>query len=359
MFSDPDADAPHVAEADAAVRLPGSSPADTYLNAPALVAAALAAGADAVHPGYGFLSEDAGFARAVQAAGLTWVGPPADAIEAMGSKITSKKLAAEAGVPVLPELAPDAITGYPVLVKASAGGGGRGMRVVRSAGELPAALESARREAQSAFGDGTRVLRAAAGRRPARRGAGPGRRPRHGLDADRTRLLGAAPVPEGDRGDPVPGGRGRRCARGCSRPRQAVTARGRLPRRRHRRVPASPATGSSSSWSSTPGCRSSTRSPSACTASTWSRCSSASPEGWPCRRTRRRRPGTRSRPGCTPKTRPTATARPAARCTRCTSRAWTRGSPRPPPGRAAGCGWTRASRRAARSARTTTRCWPS
>jgi propionyl-CoA carboxylase alpha chain len=155
VFSDPDAGAPHAAAADAAVRLPGSSPADTYLNGPAIVAAAVAAGADAVHPGYGFLSEDAGFARAVQAAGLTWIGPPADAIEAMGSKITSKKLAAEAGVPVLPELAPGEITDYPVLVKASAGGGGRGMRVVRGPGELPAALESARREAQAAFGDGT------------------------------------------------------------------------------------------------------------------------------------------------------------------------------------------------------------
>ena len=155
VFSDPDAGAPHVTEADAAVRLPGSSPADTYLNAPMVIAAALAAGADAVHPGYGFLSEDAGFARAVQAAGLTWVGPPADAIEAMGSKITSKKLAAGAGVPVLPELDPAAIPGYPVLVKASAGGGGRGMRVVRRAEELQPALESARREAQSAFGDGT------------------------------------------------------------------------------------------------------------------------------------------------------------------------------------------------------------
>jgi propionyl-CoA carboxylase alpha chain len=153
VFSDPDAGEPHAAEADAAVRLPGSSAADTYLNAPALIAAAQAGGADAVHPGYGFLSEDAGFARAVQAAGLTWIGPPPDAIEAMGSKITSKKLAAGAGVPVLPELSPGDITAYPVLVKASAGGGGRGMRVVRGAAELPAALESARREAQSAFGD--------------------------------------------------------------------------------------------------------------------------------------------------------------------------------------------------------------
>jgi propionyl-CoA carboxylase alpha chain len=153
VFSDPDAGAPHAAEADAAVRLPGAAPADTYLNATALVAAALAAGADAVHPGYGFLSEDAGFARTVMANGLTWIGPPADAIAAMGSKITSKKLAAEAGVPVLPELSPGTVRDYPVLVKASAGGGGRGMRVVRSADELEAALESARREAQSAFGD--------------------------------------------------------------------------------------------------------------------------------------------------------------------------------------------------------------
>jgi propionyl-CoA carboxylase alpha chain len=155
VFSDPDAGEPHAAEADAAVRLPGAGAAGTYLNAPALVAAALAAGADAVHPGYGFLSEDAGFARAVQAAGLTWIGPPPDAIEAMGSKIISKKLAAGAGVPVLPELGPADITAYPVLVKASAGGGGRGMRVVRGAAELPGALESARREAQSAFGDST------------------------------------------------------------------------------------------------------------------------------------------------------------------------------------------------------------
>ena len=96
VFSEADAAAPHAAEADAAVRLPGSSPAQTYLNGPAIVAAAITAGADAVHPGYGFLAEDAGFARAVVAAGLTWVGPPADAIEAMGSKIRSKKLAAGA-----------------------------------------------------------------------------------------------------------------------------------------------------------------------------------------------------------------------------------------------------------------------
>jgi len=155
VFADPDAAAPHTADADAAVRLPGASPGQTYLNGPAIVAAAVAAGADAVHPGYGFLAEDAGFARAVVAAGLTWVGPPADAIEAMGSKITSKKLAAGAGVRVLPMLDPESVTTFPVLVKASGGGGGRGMREVSSAAELPAALAAARREAQSAFGDPT------------------------------------------------------------------------------------------------------------------------------------------------------------------------------------------------------------
>ena len=155
VYSDPDAAAPHAAEADAAVRLPGASPAQTYLNGPAIVAAAVALDADAIHPGYGFLAEDAAFARAVAAAGLTWVGPPADAIEAMASKITSKRLAAGAGVPVLPMLDPESVSSFPVLIKASGGGGGRGMRIVSSAAELPAALDAARREAQSAFGDPT------------------------------------------------------------------------------------------------------------------------------------------------------------------------------------------------------------
>jgi propionyl-CoA carboxylase alpha chain len=155
VFSEPDSGAAYVAEADFAVALAGSSPAQTYLNAGAIVAAAVAARADAVHPGYGFLSEDAGFARQVRSAGLTWIGPPPEAIEAMSSKITSKKLAAAAGVPVLPELDPGALTEFPVLIKASAGGGGRGMRVVRGPDELPTALAAARREAESAFGDGT------------------------------------------------------------------------------------------------------------------------------------------------------------------------------------------------------------
>ncbi|MGB9222741.1 acetyl/propionyl/methylcrotonyl-CoA carboxylase subunit alpha [Mycobacterium sp.] len=154
VYTDPDAGAPHVAEADARVRLPKTT---DYLNAEALIAAARAAGADAVHPGYGFLSENAEFAAAVQNAGLTWVGPPVDSVRAMGSKIESKKLMASAGVPVLDELDPDTVTEaqLPVLVKASAGGGGRGMRVVRELSALPAEVAAAQREAQSAFGDPT------------------------------------------------------------------------------------------------------------------------------------------------------------------------------------------------------------
>ena len=161
VFSDADADAPFVREADAAVRLPGSAPAETYLRIDAIMQAATTAGADAVHPGYGFLSENAGFARAVVDAGLTWVGPPADAIEAMGSKLGAKQMMRDAGVPTLPwtESADDAASvGFPLLVKASAGGGGRGMRIVRAAGDLDDAVAGARREAGSAFGDDTVFL---------------------------------------------------------------------------------------------------------------------------------------------------------------------------------------------------------
>ncbi|MCZ4079390.1 acetyl/propionyl-CoA carboxylase subunit alpha [Rhodococcus sp. H36-A4] len=157
VFSDADADSPHVREADAAVRLPGNSSAETYLRGELVIAAAIRAGADAIHPGYGFLSENADFARQVQDAGLTWIGPPAEAIELMGSKVESKKMMADAGVPVLTQLDPAAIgeDDLPVLVKASAGGGGRGMRIVRELAALHAEIEAAQREALSAFGDST------------------------------------------------------------------------------------------------------------------------------------------------------------------------------------------------------------
>ncbi|SHK87915.1 propionyl-CoA carboxylase alpha chain [Nocardiopsis flavescens] len=150
--------AAHVAEADTAVALPvpaGGGPVDAYLDPGAVVAAALAAGADAVHPGYGFLSENPALARAVTAAGLTWVGPGAGAIEGMGSKTRAKETARAAGVPVSAALDPGEVReeDLPVLVKASAGGGGRGMRVVREIADLSAAADPARAEAAAAFGD--------------------------------------------------------------------------------------------------------------------------------------------------------------------------------------------------------------
>jgi acetyl/propionyl-CoA carboxylase alpha subunit len=158
VYSDADAAMPFVGEADAAVRLPGNAPAETYLRGDLIVAAAQAAGADAIHPGYGFLSENAEFARRVVAAGLTWIGPPPDAIDAMGSKLGAKRMMRDAGVPTLPwsETVEGASeVGFPLLVKASAGGGGRGMRIVREASELAEAVEAASREAAGAFGDAT------------------------------------------------------------------------------------------------------------------------------------------------------------------------------------------------------------
>jgi acetyl/propionyl-CoA carboxylase alpha subunit len=163
VFSEPDQDAPFVREADEAVALGGATAAESYLRGEAIVAAALRSGADAVHPGYGFLSENAAFAAACRAAGLAFVGPSPEAIASMGSKLHARRLAVESGVPVLPasERADEEgarAVGYPLLVKASAGGGGRGMRLVREAGALAEALASARREAASAFGDDTLYL---------------------------------------------------------------------------------------------------------------------------------------------------------------------------------------------------------
>ncbi len=151
VYADADAGAPFITEADEAVRIPGG-----YLDVAAVVEAATATGAEAVHPGYGFLAENAAFAAAVIQAGLVWVGPPPEVIEAMGDKLAAKKAAVAAGVPTLrssddPGSAGD--VGYPLLVKAAAGGGGKGMRVVRSPGELAEAVAAARREAAGAFGD--------------------------------------------------------------------------------------------------------------------------------------------------------------------------------------------------------------
>ena len=167
VHADGDADAPFVAEADVGVALDGRSSAETYLDVEKVLAAAARTGADAVHPGYGFLSENADFARAVTDAGLVWVGPSPEAIAAMGDKLSAKRLMREANVPTLQAVelgdgadlaAAAAEVGFPALVKAAAGGGGRGMRVVESEEELEAAVEGARREAAASFGDGTVFL---------------------------------------------------------------------------------------------------------------------------------------------------------------------------------------------------------
>ncbi|KRF11864.1 ATP-binding protein [Nocardioides sp. Soil796] len=173
VYSDADADAPWVHEADEAVHLPGTSPGDTYLRSDLVLAAAKATGADAIHPGYGFLSENADFARECAKADVIFVGPPPEAIDSMGSKIEAKKIMADAGVPVLPQvtISDDASIdgealaarvasdiGYPVLVKAAYGGGGRGMRIVNDADGLLEAVEGARREAVTSFGNGTIFL---------------------------------------------------------------------------------------------------------------------------------------------------------------------------------------------------------
>jgi acetyl/propionyl-CoA carboxylase alpha subunit len=166
VYSEADRATPHVTSADAAVALGGVTATESYLDQRKILDAAARSGADAIHPGYGFLSENAEFARAVADAGLTWVGPHPDAIARMGDKLAAKRLASALGLPLLPsvELVGDApfewraqvgAVGYPLLVKAAAGGGGRGMRLVMSEDDLDQAVASARREAAASFGDGT------------------------------------------------------------------------------------------------------------------------------------------------------------------------------------------------------------
>jgi acetyl-CoA carboxylase biotin carboxylase subunit len=166
VYSDADASSPHVLAADRAVHIGPAAPSESYLSIPALLGAARATGADAVHPGYGFLSERAAFARACEEAGLVFIGPSADAIERMGSKVGARDLMTKAGVPVVPGLTPADQSdegvlaavrdvGLPALVKASGGGGGKGMRVVRDESGAADLIAGARREAQAAFGEGT------------------------------------------------------------------------------------------------------------------------------------------------------------------------------------------------------------
>ncbi len=165
VYSDLDAQALHTRMAHRAVALQGTTPADTYLNVEKILAAAKDTGAQAIHPGYGFLSENAGFARAVVEAGLAWIGPPPEAIEVMGDKIESRRAMELAGVPCVPGLTDPvddaaaaevaaAEIGYPVAIKAAAGGGGKGIRIVRDPDEMKSAFRAASGEAISSFGDG-------------------------------------------------------------------------------------------------------------------------------------------------------------------------------------------------------------
>jgi acetyl-CoA/propionyl-CoA carboxylase biotin carboxyl carrier protein len=169
VYSDADADARHVHDANVAVRIGPAEAAKSYLSIPAIVQAAVDTGAQAVHPGYGFLAENADFARACAEAGLVFIGPPASAIDAMGDKIRAKATVSAAGVPVVPGksdldildedfVSAAAEVGFPLLLKPSAGGGGKGMRLVTAASDLAAAIESARREAKNSFGDDTLLM---------------------------------------------------------------------------------------------------------------------------------------------------------------------------------------------------------
>ncbi len=169
VYSDADADARHVREADVAVRLGPAPAAQSYLNVPAVLAAAAATGAEAIHPGFGFLAENAAFARACAQAGIVFIGPSPEAVEIMGDKISAKAAVTARGVPTIaglsrPGLDDDALmagaeeVGFPLLIKPSAGGGGKGMHVVQDAADLPSALASARREAAASFGDDTLFL---------------------------------------------------------------------------------------------------------------------------------------------------------------------------------------------------------
>jgi acetyl-CoA/propionyl-CoA carboxylase biotin carboxyl carrier protein len=164
VYSEADRASRHVAAADEAYLIGPGPPAESYLQQARLVETARRAGAEAVHPGYGFLAENAAFARAVEAAGLVWIGPPADAIEAMGSKVAARERMREAGVPIVPGTTEPVTSaaevrrlgdelGWPLAIKASAGGGGKGLKVVRGPNEAERAFESARREGEAYFSD--------------------------------------------------------------------------------------------------------------------------------------------------------------------------------------------------------------
>ena len=255
VHSDADADALHVRLADASERIGPPSAAESYLSIDAIIDAARRSGAEAIHPGYGFLSENADFARAVEAAGLTFVGPPPATLEALGNKLAARRGAEAAGVPIVPgttvalEGGSEELSslGYPLMLKAAAGGGGRGMRRVDSAAEVADALAAARREALSAFGDGTVYAERLVA--PARHVEVQLLGDRHGrlavlgerdcsVQRRHQKLVEESPSPAVD-----PATRD-----GALRQRARVAVRRRLPQRRDRRVPARRGWPATTSW---------------------------------------------------------------------------------------------------------------
>ena len=214
VYSDADRGRLHVRVADEAYRI-GPGPADeSYLRADVIVETALRAGAEAVHPGYGFLAENAAFARAVEEAGLTWIGPPPAAIELMGSKTEARAAMRAAGVPIIPGATDPVQTvervvelgeeiGYPLIIKAAAGGGGKGMELVADASEAARAFEAAQRQGLKYFADDTVYVERYLERPASRRGADPRRRARDRALPRRARLHDPAAPPEARRGDAV------------------------------------------------------------------------------------------------------------------------------------------------------------
>ena len=237
----------HVRLADESVCIGPAPAAKSYLNIPAIIAACEITGADAVHPGYGFLSENAKFAEIVDAHGYTFIGPKPEHIRVMGDKISAKQTVKEAGIPVVPgsdggvstieeAMAAAEQIGFPVLIKAAAGGGGRGMKVAKDADSLAEAVATAQGEAEAAFGDGTGLHGALSADAAAYRAAGHRRQPRTRRASGRARLLAAAPPSEGAGGGPLTGDR-RRHAREDRRGSGRGDHAHRLSGRGHHRVP--------------------------------------------------------------------------------------------------------------------------
>ncbi len=256
VYSDADAGARHVREADVAVRIGPAAATESYLKIEAIIQACRDTGAEAVHPGYGFLSENVDFARALEKAGITFIGPGVESLNVMGDKIRSKNHVTGYGVPVVPGIAEPGMTdaqlieaaagvGFPLLIKPSAGGGGKGMHIVERPEDLEATLATARRVAASAFGDDTLFLERLVHHPAAHRGPGPRRQPRQRHPSGGARVLAAAPPPEGHRGSTRP-----RCWNPCPTARTSgpVSAR---PPATPRAASTTPAPAPWNSWSRT------------------------------------------------------------------------------------------------------------